>query len=33
MGVRGGPQPSERLAIGCLLGDLLQDAGTSLGAF
>ena len=33
MGVRGGPQPSERLPIGCLLGDLLQDAGTSLDAF
>jgi hypothetical protein len=33
MGIRGGPQPTERLAIGCLLGDLLQDAGMSLGAF
>lgn len=33
MGIRGGPQPSERLTIGCLLGDLLRGAGTSLSTF
>ncbi len=33
MGIRGGPQPSELLTVGCLLGDLLEQAGTSLSAF
>jgi hypothetical protein len=33
MGIRGGPQPSQWLSVGCLLGDLLRGAGTSLSAF
>jgi len=33
MGVRGGPHPHEAAPIGCLLGDLLMDAGTDLSEF
>jgi hypothetical protein len=33
MGVRGGPQPHESVAIGSLLGDLLEAAGTATGEF
>ena len=30
MGIRGGPQPHEMIPIGCLLGDVLEVAGTCL---
>lgn len=33
MGVRGGPQPHERVDIGCLLGDALRAAGTDLAEY
>ncbi|MBI2708571.1 MAG: nucleotidyl transferase AbiEii/AbiGii toxin family protein [Actinobacteria bacterium] len=33
MGVRGGPQPHERVVIGCLLGDALGAAGTDLAEY
>jgi hypothetical protein len=33
MGVRGGPQPHERVGIGCLLGDALGAAGTDLAEY
>ena len=33
MGVRGGPQPYERVGIGCLLGDALGAAGTDLAEY
>ena len=33
MGVRGGPQPHESVAIGCLLGDVLESAGTAIQGF
>jgi hypothetical protein len=33
MGIRGGPQPHEMIPIGCLLGDVLEVAGTDLSAF
>lgn len=33
MGIRGGPQPRESVAIGCLLGDLLESAGTAIKEF
>jgi hypothetical protein len=32
-GIRGGPQPCERLPIGCLLGDELQAAGVNIDGF
>lgn len=33
MGVRGGAEPFQTAAIGCLLGDLLGEAGTDLNEF
>lgn len=33
MGVRGGPHPHQSVTIGCLLGDLLEAAGTDLNEF
>lgn len=33
MGVRGGPHPHELVPIGCLLGDVLDAAGTDLSEF
>ncbi len=33
MGVRGGPNPNERVQIGSLLGDALEAAGTDLTAY
>jgi hypothetical protein len=33
MGVRGGPHPHELVPIGCLLGDVLESAGTDLNGF
>jgi hypothetical protein len=33
MGVRGGPNPHERVPIGSLLGDTLEAAGTELGQY
>ena len=32
-GIRGGPQPSERLPVGCLLGEALQAAGVNIDDF
>jgi len=32
-GIRGGPQPCERLLVGCLLADALQQAGVSTTGF
>ncbi|MBO0815223.1 MAG: nucleotidyl transferase AbiEii/AbiGii toxin family protein [Actinobacteria bacterium] len=32
-GIRGGPQPCERLPVGCILGDTLQEAGERTGSF
>jgi len=32
-GIRGGPQPSEPLPVGCLLGDTLQAAGVNINDF
>ena len=33
IGIRGGPQPHEGVAIGCLLGDALDAAGTDLAEY
>lgn len=33
MGVRGGPEPSDRVSVTCLLGDALGDAGVNLADF
>lgn len=33
MGVRGGPQPNDRVVIGCLLGDALGAAGIDLAEY
>ena len=33
MGIRGGPHPHELVPIGCLLGDVLESAGTDLIEF
>jgi hypothetical protein len=32
-GIRGGPQPCERLPVGSILGDVLQEAGERTGSF
>ena len=32
-GIRGGPQPCERLSVGCLLSDVLQQGGVSTDGF